>query len=289
MEFKYNASALAAGGVIRSQHITTVIPSIASVALAPTGGEGKTVVSNYFSEELSFAHAETRVSGKRRGDKFITFTYVFIKNLRVFDKLAIGELRGTVTSIHSDRDRDGDGDDDHDFQLEASYRDVRAAGHEVVPELDVCVGSLKRYRHLSDVIKPRTAQALPPGLIAPADAQALAERFNTTSPAQLEKLVGERRALHGSLVERVDGRVTGKHHKVFVDKLGTVRFGELMFKPGRRSVSLLRINFGRNDTFAPLPENVQSFALENTESTSAPDDGSLTIASVEGNGTPIYP
>ena len=288
MEFTYNASALGAGGVFRSQHITTVIPSLASVALAPTGGEGKSIVSNYFSEELSFAHAETRVSGKRTGrDTFTTYTYVFIKDLRVFDKLAIGELRGTVTSIHSDRD--GDGDDDHDFQLEASYRDVRAAGHEVVPSIDVCVGSLKRYRQLRDVINPRLAQNLPPGLIAPADTQALAERFNTASPQQLAKLVDERRALHGSLVEKVHGRVNGRHHKVFVDGLGTVRFGELMLKPGRRRVNLLRITFGQNDTFEPLPENVEAFALENAESTSPPDEGSMTIASVEGNGTPVFP
>ncbi len=278
MEFTYNASALGAGGVIQRRGITTNIPSLASVALAPTGGEGKTIVSNYFSEELSFSHAETRVSGQQTGpNEFTTYTYVFIKNLRVFDRLAIGEMRGTVTSIHADRD--GDGDDDHDFQLEASYRDVRAAGHEVVPAIDLCVGSLKRYNQLRDVLKPG-ARSLPPGLVAPDNVKALAQRFNAKDPAELEKLISERRALHGSLVESVRGDIANKHHKVHVPGLGTVRFAELMLKPGRRRVNLLRIALGTNETLESNGEN---------ESLSSPDDGSMTIGSVEGNGTPVFP
>jgi hypothetical protein len=281
MEFTYNASALAAGGVFRNRGISTIVPSLASVALAPTGGEGKSVVSNYFSEELSFAHAETRVSGRRTGPGiFTTFTYVFIKDLRVFDKLAIGELRGTVTSIHSERDTD----DDHDFQLEASYRDVRAAGHDVVPAIDLCVGSLKRYRHLRDVLSAGAngRTGLASGLVAPTDAQALAERFNASSPEELDRLVVERRALHGSLVERVDGQVSRRHHKVYVEGLGTVRFGELMLKPGRRRVNLLRVSFGTDETQRGSND-------DETLERIAADEGTMTIASVEGNGMPVYP
>jgi len=276
MEFTYNASALGAGGVIQTGGIITTIPSLASVALAPTGGEGKTIVSSYFSEELSFSHAETRVSGQRTGpNEFTTYTYVYIKDLCVFDRLAIGELRGTVTSIHADRD--GDGDDDHDFQLEASYRDVRVAGREVVPSIDLCIGSLKRYNQLGDVLNSAT-HALPAGVVAPDDIAALAQRFNAKDPAELEKLIGEKRALHGSLVEKVHGDVANRHHKVHVPGLGTVRFGELMLKPGRRRVNLLRIALGANET------------LEfDEESAPSPDGGSMTIGSVEGNGTPVYP
>ena len=281
MEFTYNASALAAGGAFRTRGISTVVPSLASVALAPTGGEGKSIVRNYFSEELSFSHAETRVSGEESSPGvYTTFTYVFIKDLRVFDKLAIGELRGTVTSIHRERDED----DDHDFRLEASYRDVRAAGHDVVPEIDVCVGSLQRYRQLRDVISAATngRSALPSGLVAPSDAQALAERFNAATPEELDRLVTERRALHGSLVEKIDGPVSRRHHKVHIEGLGTVRFGELMLKPGRRRVNLLRIAFGTDETQQGLADAMM------LESASA-DGGTMTIASVEGNGTPVYP
>lgn len=282
MEFTYNASALAAGGVFRTRGVSTVVPSLASVALAPTGGQGRSVISNYVSEEVSFSHAETRVSGEETElGVFTTYSYVFIKDLRVFDSLAIGELRGTVTSIHRERDAD----DDHDFQLEVSYRDVRAEGHDVIPALDLCVGSIKRYRQLRDVLSaPADGRtSLAGGLVAPPDVQALAERFNAASPEELDKLVMERRALQGSLIEKVDGAVSRRHHnKVFVEGLGTVRFGELMLKPGRRRVNLLRITFGADETHRRVNE---ALALEDNSD----DGGTMTLGSVEGNGMPVYP
>jgi hypothetical protein len=276
VEFTYNASALGAGGVVRRNGVETIIPSIASVALAPTGGAGRSVVNNYCSEELSFTVADTRVSGSESGGTYTTQTYVYIKDLRVFDSLEIGEMLGVVTSMHSDVQ-----DDDHEFRLEASYRDVRVAGQEVIPALDVCVGSLKRYRHLGDVLDPNPGlEAVRAGVKRPDTPQALldlVDRFGAKTAGDLRTLVNEGRALHGSLVAKVDGAVQARHHEVPVPRLGKVRFGELMFKPGRRRVNLLRIALG-ND----------GFGLNNTEIL-APGGGSLTIASVEGNGTPVHP
>ena len=275
-EFTYNASALGAGGVFRNGAITTVIPSIASVALAPTGGEGKTIVSNYFSEELSFSHAETRVNGYVNAGTHVTQTYVYITGLRVFDKLEIDELKGTVTSIHSDLD------DDHEFTLEATYKNVRALGHQVVPIDDVCVKSLKRYKDLQAVVqklKGNEGVTLDADVTLPNDGDELAERFGADINS-LEQSINQGRALQGTLVEKVVGDVfpsnaaARRHHKVYIEGLGTVRFGELLLKPGRRRVNLLRIAFTNE--------------LVNTEAP-GPDGGALTIASVEGNGTPVFP
>src|SRR5688500_8108920 len=99
MEFTYNASALGAGGVIRRNGVETIIPSIASVALAPTGGGGEAVVNDYHSEALSFKVARTQVSGSKSGNTHTTQTYVYMEDLEVFGKLSIGKLLGVVTSI----------------------------------------------------------------------------------------------------------------------------------------------------------------------------------------------
>jgi len=302
MEFTFNASAIAAGGVIERGNVTTIIPSLASVALAPTGGEGRSIQSNYFSEELSFSHAETRVYGREIPGRglFTTNTYVLLKDLRVFDKLAIGELRGTVTSTRNLEDAD-----DHDFELSVSYRGVVINGKEVNPKIDLSVESIRRYQHLEQILSatPATAASkLPKGIIPSGDKKGLAERFNARTPEMLAGRLKERKAVQGTLIEKVEGRVTPrKHHMIFIPGLGIVRFGELMLKPGRRRVNLLRITFGNRDTVglgneSPRLEGAQlrkrnansSSFLEDPE-----DDGSLggtmTIASVEGNGTIVGP
>lgn len=306
MEFTFNASAIAAGGIIERGDVTTVIPSLASVALAPTGGEGRTVVSDYFSEELSFSHAETRVYGRELTGRglFTTFTYVLVKDLRVFDKLSIGELRATVTSTRGLEDGD-----DHDFELVASYRDVVVAGKEVDPKIDISIESMRRYHHLEQILNAPAfstagrAPKLPDGVIASADKKGLAERFNARSPEVLSGRLKERKAVQGSLIEKVEGRVSQrKHHKIFIPDFGTVRFGELMLKPGRRRVNLLRITFGNKETLdldRESPERESGQAVRKSRSAAmsfledpqppAPLGGSMTIASVEGNGTVVGP
>src|SRR5688572_26031926 len=118
-EFTYNASALGAGGVIERQGVTTTIPSLASVALAPTGGEGKSIVENYYSEELAFSRAETRVFGAKVRGNYTTSTYVLIEDLKVFNRVEIAQMRAVVVSAHP-----LDPDDDYAFDLVVSYRDV---------------------------------------------------------------------------------------------------------------------------------------------------------------------
>lgn len=278
-EFTYNASALGAGGVIRHRNVETFIPSIGSVTLPPTGGVGRTVVENYCSEPLSFTFAETRVSGGMVEGKHTTQTYVYMKDLRVFNSLKVSELRGIVTSTQT-ADRD---DDDNSIVMEVFYHGLWIAGKgDAIPDVDVCVKSLKRYSDLKAVINAAEGAEgpLPEGVVLPANPQAeLPVQFDT-SFANLKLHVADRRALRGSLVKKVHDGVPGRPYDVPVPGLGKVRFGELMFKPGRRRVNLLRVALG-SDTFE------QGLSLN--EAILEPNGGTLTIASVEGNGTTVYP
>jgi hypothetical protein len=292
MLFAYNASALGAGGIIERGNVITTIPSLASVALAPTGGEGRSVVSNYVSQELSFAHAETRVYGRRFTDKngdasFTTSTYVLMKDVNIFDRVTIGEMGSTVTST-----RGLNGGEDHDFEISLWYDDVRIDGKKRGPRIDARLRELKRYEDLPKLLAERTAAAGGEG-------RSLAERFNGTTD-EIVKLVSEKKPVQGSIVEGLEqeesAAVTARQllpPTIYVERLGTVYFGEFMLKPGRRRLNLLRVQFGpRVDT--PMPR-ARIMAAErpmddsDDSGTGGVTGGSMTLGSGEGNGTPIGP
>jgi hypothetical protein len=307
MEFTYNASACAAGGVIQRRNGEfVVIPSLASVALAPTGGEGVTAQHNFGSEAVSFSYAETRVFGREVSESvYTTETNVYITNLRVFDILSIAMLSATVTSTRKvDRKYE---DDDHAFDLEATYHGVevrdprdRTRRHQIGPKVDLAVKSLKRYKHLSELVdsKPggefRAHDGTP--LLPCSDTPAMLERFNAKNAETLKKAIGETKPILGALVEDVEGEIPAesavvrkqKLHKVFIPGLGTVRFGELMLKPGRRRVNLLRIELVKNELFA-RQESDEPADGEELLTPSGYQGGSLVMGSVEGNGSPLYP
>jgi len=301
-DFTFNASALGAGGIIERGRVTYTIPSLASLALAPTGGEGRTVLSNYYSEELSFSHAETQVFGREtEKELFTTSTFVLLKDVNVLNKLRVGMMRAVITST-----RGMNGGDDHEFEVDASYDGVRIGNAKAVPRIDVKLRKVRTYEQLGQFLGGRPAAA---GLEPPRDRDALAKRFNAKSPEQLAELIGERKPVQGSLVEQVeelDPRPVVP--TIYVPGLGYVRFAELMYKPGRRRLNLIRIMFGPRK---PKTEGPQVFIMEdtvvraraladaggdadadaNTENPTAtgPTGGSMTLGSGEGNGTPIEP
>jgi hypothetical protein len=280
MEFTFNASALGAGGVIertsRGRTRTTLVPSLASVALAPSGGEGSSVVVNYDTPERAFLRAETRVAGYRLSKSvFSTYTDVLITGLRILDRLSIALMHATVTSTRDVNDED---DDSSQFTLQATYRGVEVDDLEVAPIVDVELCSFPRYADVAERLLGQNGD--------------LRKRFGIATEndnALLAQRVRSRRAIQGSIVKQVEhgGSLSRVAHKLHVPNFGTARFGELMLKPGRRRVNLLRLAFGVDETRMgdPAPED-EAMVLE------APEDdpsGSMTVGSVEGNGNPVFP
>lgn len=284
MDFAFNASALGVGGVIERGPVITTIPSLASVALAPTGGEGQSVVTNYYSEELEFSRAETRVFGRRHigpeGPLYTTFTYVLLQDVRIFDKLKIAEMRSTVTTT-----RGRDDGDDHEFEVVVSYKGVRIGRKDVDPKVDDRIRKVRKYKELETVVAA--------GKAARPEDHERALRFNAT-PEQFVQMVKDKQPVQGSMVQSIEGlEARPSKPTIPVPGLGVVRFGELMLKPGRRRLNLVRIKFGSGrETIieeGPMPNALVLNARPLEEFLSGPSGGSMTLGSGEGNGTPIGP
>jgi hypothetical protein len=100
MSFAFNASALAFGGRIQ-QPSCDVIPSQASVSLAPSGGEGYQTVRNFdYKGIITFDEASVYVAGSEHGDIRNTLASVTIKNLNVLNLLHADLLSSRITSRH---------------------------------------------------------------------------------------------------------------------------------------------------------------------------------------------
>ncbi|HYO76237.1 MAG TPA: hypothetical protein VE010_07205, partial [Thermoanaerobaculia bacterium] len=133
-EYTFNASAIALGGYFTRGGRQILVPSLASVALAPTGGEGWANVTNYDQDGIAFTRAESRVSGYETSRNFFTtYSDIYITNLSVFDTVRVAMMHAAVTST---RDTNCPADE-ATFQLHASYRGIEIDGYEVVPEIDI--------------------------------------------------------------------------------------------------------------------------------------------------------
>jgi hypothetical protein len=286
VSFRYNASALGAGAVIERDGRTTQIPSLASVALAPTGGEGYGIETDYSSEPLSFSCAETRVQGFQESkDVFTTRTEVRVTDLSVYGELKVALMEASMISTRNIKDRYSE------FQVKARYEGISVNGREIVAEEDVEIQSCLTYAHfqrLLEVIKRKLYKGDVNGLLA---------RFGAKTLDDLLGVVRKKQAVQGSIVRKLGHRddLQSEHHMVPVPGVGKAYFGEMVLKPEHRLVSLLRIEFNPNAHERPANESVQARRAVRARSAESGEDrrvrggGSMTIASVEGNGSPILP
>jgi hypothetical protein len=280
MEFAFNASALAAGADIERANVITTLPSLGSVMLVPSGGQGRAAVSGYYSAELQLGYAETFVSGRKLPgqDRFATFTSVLMKDVLIFNRVFVGEMGTTISS-----ERGFEEEDDHEFEITIFFDNVRVDGKPVRILKDEDLLKTKRYEDLGGYCHP--------------------ERF-AGSAAAVQDAVRGRQPVRVSLVRDIEGWDTIDLATIFVPGLGRFRFGELMLKPGQRRVNLIHAFFGRrrDRDGREEPEAVQH-AVRNTEgppdldgsdsdeaaqSTFEPK-GEMITGSGEGNGTPIKP
>jgi hypothetical protein len=258
MEYTFNATALGLGGFVERGNDTSIIPSLGSVVLAPTGGEGSAEVINYHRDDISVASLQTRVGGFKVGPHvFSTYSDILINRLNVFNRIQVASLQITMNSTRDMRDV---AHPEARFQIRASYTGIVVDGEELVPHLDLEICSCETYE---EFLEKATAN---PKLLDTSDEDAL---------TAVGQRLGDRRdpvPFRGRIVHRVDTRLKNDKNKVDVDGLGELRVGELLLKPGRRRANLLRFDFGSD-----------------LEDPNAITGGAMVMASGEGNGTPIWP
>jgi hypothetical protein len=142
MEYAFNASALGLGGIIERGRTTTVIPSLGSVVLPSTGGEGSAEIRNYDCNDISFSTLQTRVGGYQvASDLFSTYSDILISNLNVFSRIRVGIMQLTLTSTRQVNSEQSEAR----FEIRASYRGVSIDDDEIIPQLDMDMCSFETY------------------------------------------------------------------------------------------------------------------------------------------------
>lgn len=279
-EFTYNASALALGGVLNvgpyGSRTRTTLPSVASVALSPTGGEGWAVQERFESNGILFNYALSKVSGYRApGGDYVTSTEVTIDGLNIFDRLRIASMHAKVVSRHTVSGSSF-------TTVNASYERVEIDGVEIEPQLDFAIGA---PAPTFDLVK---AQLL-------ANKTTYAERFGVDEPTMDSVLASPAPEVRGSLTSNFQRVSPGpammaprKAYGLQIANLGHAHFAEYHVKPGRRRVTLLRLDLDtleqfHGDTHRRFPWGTRSANAKKDEL-----DGTVTLASVEGNGSPPW-
>jgi hypothetical protein len=297
MSFAYHASAVAFGARFELPD-NSIIPSQASAALAPTGGDGYETVTNFnYKGIITFDEASVYVTGSEHGTVRNTMASVTIKNLNVLNVLHADRLSSRITSSHAADEEEGaitflgtSADNltiagkpvgvnfNYDFYSRyATHEKLASAlakpGQNDVPGMEQLVAEDAAKCHCDIEVSRRKTLA-----------QLLADRF-CWNPIGLEKgAPNDAKVIHCSLVDSIDGidavddktfndsalrranyPVCRQGYVIKVAEFGTIKIGELIIKPGERRLNLLRFDFG------------------------CPYVGSGTAASVTTNGTDIMP
>lgn len=276
MTYDYNASALGLGGVLKNADGTiTGVPSLASVHLAPTGGEGFAEVSNYSKDGVSFTTARSSVFGSDVGYRtFTTRSDVYITNLNLFGRLQAAILQMSVTSTRIVEDIDVSDEeaiavqsnpDNARFAMSAMVRGLVIDGVEVIPEYDLELSACPTYEQFRNRIDGGIGT--------------YASQFGVEQTTLAKVLTRNVQPIRGSFVRtlqyaQTDAFEPARGVRLPVKSFGTVHFGELVVKPGHRHASLLRIDF---DSGLGSNEEVPV------------SSGSMTIANNVGNGAPSWP
>jgi hypothetical protein len=270
--YHYHANALALGGALKYDgDVTKIVPSLASVALADSGGEGFAEIMNYDRDGVSFSHASCRVLGVDSAHKtFTTSSDVYITNLNLFGRVKAAILQ---TSISSTRVVTGDFTTESDpdkaqFEMRSMIRGLTIDGIEVIPQLDLELCEWPTYAAFNMEYGRRLTGSTTSLAVPAADAP-----------------------IRASFVRTLDDALPpapGPSFKLPVPNFGNIHFGELVVKPGARRVNLLRIDF---DSTLQSEENMLTGLMTGlmTAGGSSPSGGTMTMLSLGGNGVPSWP
>jgi hypothetical protein len=288
--YVFNASAIGLGGVLTSPK-RKVIPSLASVALAPSGGEGSSLVTNYDEDGVAFDRAETRVWGSSHsGNIYATRADVVVNNLDIFNQLQVDSMWASVTSI---REVLENGDVlDRKFTFQAEFLGVRVNGKEIDVPIDTA--PFDENASYDDFVKAlgKPAMASYRELIGldPENTRALTKASKGTDLAATPRTI---------CCTAVSPKAKNFH--VPVRNLGTAHFAEALIKQGRRRLTLIRLEIpergsdgggrlpgtGRIAGGADVDVEITRDVMLSRSFTGG--GGSMSVGSVEGNGTQTIP
>jgi hypothetical protein len=277
--FHYHASALGLGGVLNyDKGVTKIVPSLASIGLADSGGEGFVEITNYDRDGVSFSHASGRVMGYDSGYKmFTTSSEVYITNLNLFDRVKATILQTSITSTREVGGGSSTGSpteplpaespDKTSFSMHSMIRGLTIDGFEVIPQLDLELCQLPTYAEFARLGDPTKSLEVPPPNALP---------------------------IRTSFVTAIDHSQNGRSpgFKLPVQTFGTLHFGELVVKPGNRNVNLLRIDF--DSMLGAVQRKGLSAGKAARGGGSGPASGSplsgtMTLLTLTGNGVPSWP
>jgi hypothetical protein len=274
--YHYHANALALGGVLKYDgDVTKVVPSLASVALADSGGEGVSEIRNYNRDGVSFSHASCRVLGVDSAHKtFTTSSDVYITNLNLFGRVKAAILQ---TSISSTRVVTGDFSTESDpdkaqFEMHSMIRGLTIDGVEVIPQLDLELCEWPTYAAFNTEYGKRLT--------------------GSTDSATSLAVPAADAPIRASFVRTLDDALPatpGPSFKLPVPRFGNIHFGELVVKRGARRVNLLRIDFDSTleSEDSMMTGLIRAFTAE--EDSGSPLGGTMTMLSLGGNGVPSWP
>jgi hypothetical protein len=291
--YVFNASAIGLGGVLTSPK-RKVIPSLASVALAPSGGEGSSLVTNYDEDGVAFDRAETHVWGSSHsGNIYATRADVVVNNLDVFNQLQVDSMWASVTSI---REVLENGDVlDRKFTFQAEFVGVRVNGKEIDVPIDTT--PFDENASYDDFVKAlgKPAMASYRELIGldPESTKTLNRASKGTDQIARTRTI---------CCTAVSPKAKNGFH-VAVRNLGTAHFAEALIKQGRRRLTLIRLEIpergsdgggsGRPPGTGRIPggADVEVEIAKNVMLSRGiiVGPGSMSVGSVEGNGTQTIP
>lgn len=287
--YAFYASASALGGVIRRENRTTVIPTIGSVCLASAGGQASNDVDDYASEGISFKRAETRVGGyvssSPGGKLYTTVSEVLLLNLRVFDRLSIARMQAIVTSKREINSEDPLVELQPDrtvFTVMVNYHGVEVDGEEVGPVIDHELCDAASYTNFARLMAAR------PDRMLPEMQGALEHRDRLPDPKPMPPM-------SAGLVT-FPGNAKAKANRISMERFGKASFGDLVVKPDRQRVNLVRLSLDslwtgerQNGRAIDAQFSATSDAQPDDDPTGDGGGGGASAGDGGTNGVPLWP
>jgi hypothetical protein len=272
--YHYHANALGLGGVLRNDRGVIPVPSLASVALADSGGEGFGQSTNYSQDGVSFSDASCHVLGYESApNTFTTSSDVSITNLNLFDRITAARLQMSMRSTRevTGRMATESDPDKATFSMQWTIFGLVIDGVEVIPQFDQELAGWPTYA-LFDSGQAKRLGVAPSSVTDPGAAQLIRTSFVDAfnyAPAPIGPSQGFR---------------------LPVTNFGTIHFGELVVRPGNRRVNLLRIDFDSMlQAGKGVPGQHTMISSAAGTSTQSPSSGNMTLLSLAGNGVPSWP